>query len=484
MRIVSSTATLPPALKRHLADRKSGAVSDLTADLPEHVVVWGDTLFGIASRYGTTLSALQQLNELPDPDRLEVGQRLKLPGAPQATTPEVYMLPDHLLYRSIGAQEFDIDAFVAAQPGPLRRLSSVIVSRGGAGEVIETRYSASHIVERVSLEFSVDARLLLALLDYRAGLLTDDSSDESRQIYPFISPENGAGVNRAGLYAQLSWMADQLNQGFYGSKYRGRDALEFDDGSRLRFHPELNAGTIALQYALAQFRDSESWRRDVGSAGFIATYQRHFGAEQAEAGNEDGPPPQPPMTLPFGPSQDWRFTGSFHGGWGNGSAWAAIDFAPPFEEDRPYACFTSTVPLTAIARGVIARLAEGVVVLDLDLDGDEGSGWTVLYLHITALDSLKAGQVAEAGSPLGYASCLGGYSTATHLHIARRYNGEWIPADCPACDGTQPPPFVMGGWRVIGLAGQAYQGYLLNEVDNRSVLAEQGRDSDINAISW
>ena len=66
---------------------------------------------------------------------------------------------------------------------------------------------------------------------------------------------------------------------------------------------------------------------------------------------------------------------------------------------------------------MIARLDEGVVILDLDGDGDEGSGWTLLYLHITRHDALAEGQPVEAGNILGYASCLGGYSTATHLHL-------------------------------------------------------------------
>ena len=97
------------------------------------------------------------------------------------------------------------------------------------------------------------------------------------------------------------------------------------------------------------------------------------------------------------------FTGGFHGGWGNGSGWAALDFAPPFEPAKPYACFTSAYPLVAVADGVIARLAEGALILDLDMDGDEGSGWSILYLHITRVESLRTGQAVAAGETLGYA---------------------------------------------------------------------------------
>jgi hypothetical protein len=60
--------------------------------------------------------------------------------------------------------------------------------------------------------------------------------------------------------------------------------------------------------------------------------------------------------------------------------------------------------------------------------------------------------VLTAGQPLGHPSCEGGTSTGTHIHVARKYNGEWIPADGPI-------PFNMEGW--IPHNGDApYQGTL------------------------
>jgi hypothetical protein len=44
-------------------------------------------------------------------------------------------------------------------------------------------------------------------------------------------------------------------------------------------------------------------------------------------------------------------------------------------------------------------------------------------------------------------------STGTHLHFARKYNGEWVTADGPI-------PFILSGWTVI--AGEKpYQGKLV-----------------------
>jgi uncharacterized protein YgiM (DUF1202 family) len=44
-----------------------------------HVVQWGETLFGIAQRYGTSWPVLAQANNISNPDRIYAGQRLCIP---------------------------------------------------------------------------------------------------------------------------------------------------------------------------------------------------------------------------------------------------------------------------------------------------------------------------------------------------------------------------------------------------------------------
>ena len=106
-----------------------------------------------------------------------------------------------------------------------------------------------------------------------------------------------------------------------------------------------------------------------------------------------------------------------------------------------------------------------------------------LYLHLSEDQRINAGTQVLAGDPVGYAACSGGFSTATHLHIARRFNGEWLPADCQNCrEGLVIPPFTMSGWQVVGIPGQEYQGYLTGPGERRQ--AEQGRNTTVNLISW
>ena len=467
------TATTRPQIQ---AQRQPEA-TPTEVRLLTHTVAYGETLTRIAAQYDISVRDLLEANNLPNPDLLTVGAVLALPLASVVYSPANRLLPDSRLVRSPGSADFDAAAYIGGQRGSLRGMSLTLQS--GV-------YSAAQIIERVSREYSVDARILLAFLEHFAQLLSRANASEQARLYPLLSPEQSAPVDRAGLYSQLSWLADQLNEGYYGWKYRGATQLFFADGDSLHYDPSLNAGTIALQHALAQLLDSAAWLAAVGEAGIGATYSRLFGDAFADA--EVVVPPnlaQPALTLPFPPGEVWRFTGGFHGGWGNGSAWAAIDFAPPVEPAAAFACYQSSYPATAVADGVIARLAEGLVVLDLDGDGRESSGWTILYLHIDHHDALQVGQAVEAGNLLGYPACIGGYSNATHLHIARRYNGEWLPADCARCQSSRAAaPFVLGDWRVVGLGSQLYQGFLVNQRDNRSVVAEQGRSSDINAISW
>lgn len=67
--------------------RLSGAVNSAPAGggAGNYTVVAGDTLSGIAQRYNTTWQALQAMNGLANPNLIKVGQVLKVPGAGAAS---------------------------------------------------------------------------------------------------------------------------------------------------------------------------------------------------------------------------------------------------------------------------------------------------------------------------------------------------------------------------------------------------------------
>jgi LysM repeat protein len=443
----------------------------------EYVVQPGDTLSGIAAANGVSVTTLLQINNLSNPDQLEVGQVIQLPEPPQDQGSDFKIVPDSRMVRGPGSGEFNVEEFVRRRPGYIREATDT---------VNDETFTAAQIVERVALEYSVDPRLLLALLEFKSGWITNPQPDESAKTYPMGAQASPLGFDRNGLYRQLTWAADQLNYGYYGWKNRGLDSVEFTDGTRLRFAGSLNAGTVGVQYLLSQYNDFYTWQEQVGSNGFYRTYTSYFGDPFAGAADPVVPVglEQPELTFPFPQGDPWFYTGGPHGGWGSGSAWAAIDFAPPDDINLvSSACYVSQFFATAVAPGVIARTDEGTVILDLDGDGDESTGWTVLYLHMAAEDRIAAGTTVRIGDRIGRPSCEGGFSNGTHMHIARRYNGEWIPASCESCpQGQERPPFIMNGWTVVGFTGQEYQGIMVKGNDRR--IAEQGRLVTENQVSW
>jgi len=103
-----------------------------------------------------------------------------------------------------------------------------------------------------------------------------------------------------------------------------------------------------------------------------------------------------------------------------------------------------------------------VVVVDLDGDGYEQTGWVLLYLHIATLERVRVGQWVDVNDRIGHASCEGGKSTGTHVHIARKYNGEWVAADGPI-------PFTLGGWTVVA-GNKPYEGLLVR--GDKTIIAD------------
>jgi murein DD-endopeptidase MepM/ murein hydrolase activator NlpD len=216
---------------------------------------------------------------------------------------------------------------------------------------------------------------------------------------------------------------------------------------------------------------TEDWQEAVNFHGVYDAYINLFGYPFLQSIEPILPDSllQPPMQLPFEPGVTWYFTGGPHGGWGNGAAWAALDFAPPGEGDG---CVSSDAWVTAVAGGRIVFTGNGMVIQDLERDGYEQIGWSILYMHVESRDRILAGTDIQAGERIGHPSCEGGVSTGTHVHIARKYNGVWI-----AADGSIP--FEANGWISKG-DGSLYDGSMIK--GNQNVEAWDSRKNE-NQIS-
>ncbi|MBE0700020.1 MAG: hypothetical protein IH586_24100, partial [Anaerolineaceae bacterium] len=296
------------------------------------------------------------------------------------------------------------------------------------------------VIQRVAIENSINPRLLLAITERQSHWVYGQPQSLAETDFPigWLKVEN----EKKGLYYQLSWAVQQLNIGYYGWRDGTVTELTFPDQSKLRLAPDLNAGTVSLLYLFSRLYNQPEWAGILyGPDGLMTLYENMFGNPWMRAQTVEPLFPatltQPPLELPYLPGRTWSFTGGPHSAWGPDGARAALDFAP---SSVTHGCYESTEFVTAMASGLVVRSENAVVVLDLDGDGYEQTGWNIMYMHIATQGRIPLGTWANLNDPIGHPSCEGGVSTGTHTHIARKYNGEWILADGPM-------PFVLSGWR-------------------------------------
>jgi len=406
----------------------------------------GDWLPGVARRFGVGVKEITSPKILPETGFIDEGTLLIIPNRLDETiqyTPAVKFMPDSEVVFSATSAGFNIEQYVIDAGGYLSTYREYLGTTAWTPGYRE--------IERLAYENSVNPRLLLALLDYEGGWVRGDPVDQFREDYP-LGHEN---YRNKGMFAQMTWGINQLSLGYYGWRQGLITELTFNDGTKLPLDPTLNAGTVAVMTLFSRHHSLNEWLRIMDmSSGFPHFYQNMFGDPwgRADAIGNFFPPglSQPTMDLPFEPGKTWSYTGGPHSAWGTDGPLAAVDFAP--ENDKP-GCFVTISWVLAVAPGLVVRSGNGVVVVDMDGDGSEQTGWNIMYLHVSSKDRVALGQWVDQNGLIGHASCEGGVSTGTHVHIARKYNGEWMLADGPI-------PFVMEGWTVLA-GDEPYLGKLL-----------------------
>ena len=432
-------------------------------ELVDYIAQTGDTLEMLAARFNTSVAEILEANPFipADATTMPPGMPMRIPIYYRPFWGSQFqIIPDSLFINGPSQVGFDTAAFVAGQPGWLN--GYIEYAFGG-------NRSGAAIVDYVALQFSLSPRILLSLLEYQAGALTQPLKPADLGIYVLGNED----YRYRGVYLQLVWAANLLNDSYY--RYRMGDLIEFEhlDGRIERTDPWQNAATISLHYYFSRLLDGEAFLRAIAFDGLALVYQNAFGDPwEIETPHIPGSLVQPELRLPFAPGLAWAYTGGPHTAYGTAAPFAALDFAPGAISGG---CTPSEEWVTAMAPGVVARSETGTVVLDLDGDGDERTGWVIFYFHIGTEQRAPVGTVLQTGDAIGYPSCEGGRATGTHVHVARKYNGEWILADCVL-------PFNMEGW-IAHNGNQAYQGTLTRagrtvtacECANAASFIESGR---------
>ena len=375
---------------------------------------------------------------------LEAGVELYIPINIEIPFDMPKLIPDVEFLYSLTAKDQDIYELVEEYDGYLNSYTEWFINYGSLTGI--------DLISNISRDNTINPKITLALLQYKSNWVEGVEIPEEALLFP-MGIEDDLQYN---LFTQLGKAIDKLVIGYYGWRYGNLTELTFSDDTTLRLDPYLNAGTVGIMYYFSQDHTQAEWEEILyGDQGYMALYNKWYGDpwenELSTAVHIPADLEQPNMILPLLRNQRWALTGGPHGAWRTDSPWAGLDFAPGLGEPG---CVEPTYAwVLSAASGVIARKSLGVILLDLDGDGDENTGWVLIYLHLNDTDHLEVGDSIDVSEKIGIPSCLGGRTTGIHIHLARKYNGEWMLADGPT-------PFNLGGW-VAHNSDEAYDGFLI-----------------------
>lgn len=320
---------------------------------------------------------------------------------------------DELVY----APDFDsvaIQTYVTAAGGDLANVPLYVGGR---------RYAFGEALIGQTLYYSVSPKIILALIEYQADLVTQPNQPNER--YTWAVGYAGEDGKFAGLGAQMRWAAREM---FYARRdLPTRPLLHFADGD-----VEAPAYLSSAQYVLARLLAPtiRADRLDVALWQFNETYERLFGALPVQV-----PVAPPPPVILHRPLKDITPISSFfdHGGpfltrnmpagivtyWGHSETDMA--FAYNGHDGWDYAAAPPDPALAAAAGTVIfAGIADdncetrAVIV-------DHGHDLRTLYWHLSQIN-VDVGQTVAQGEQIGVVGETG-CAKGPHLHFGVQYRG-------------------------------------------------------------
>ncbi len=401
----------------------------------------GDTLNVVAAHFGVPPGEILASLPLPAQGLLPNDLTLEIPRPIDPVPEPRLLLPDREIVNSPCGRAFDLQQYIDNAAGRLSTYTQDVDSR---------ILSGAEVVKLVADNTSVNPHFLLAFIEFRSGWVLSNPPDAN------LAHPLGLNIqNNLGLFNELTIYAQLLDMGYYGWRQGTLSALVYTDGNPTRIAPELNAGSVAVQYLFARMYRQAEWEDALyGASGFLAIYQKMFGDSTACTGSKEPLFPDglqvPTLELPFVPGEVWALTGGLHADWTTGTPLGALDFAPVTGEKG---CMVSRAWALASAPGIITRAENGVVQLALTDEAGAPTGWELLYMHVAEKDRILVGTHVNMDDRIGHPSCEGGTATGINLHLARLYHGEWIGAG-------DPFPYVLSSW--VALPGKApYQSTLV-----------------------
>lgn len=378
-----------------------------TTDPPVYVVQAGDTLSAIAARYGISVPQLVSANQLSDPDRLAIGQRLVIPtaGAPPVTRRGPALVLRHVVQPGDTpgslARRWQVDESVLREANDLSRPGARLVPgqdvaipltqarmQGGLADlglrpldVVQGQAAALRL--RIPTTGTVHARYAGLPL---AMVYEDGQAWGLFGVHPLTAPGTTWLDVDVAAEAVPRGLAHAVQQGWL----RVSVPVRVTPGTYVTQHLVLPPakGELLQPTRLADERAKLNtiWPQASLAPQWTGVFTRPLSIEF-------------PITSPFGTRRSYNGgpVSGFHEG---------QDFGAP-----------EGAPVLAPAPGRIV-LAEMLAVRGNAVIIDHGAGLHTGYWHLSKID-VQPGQAVQAGDKLGEVGTTG-LSTGWHLHWEAR----------------------------------------------------------------
>ncbi len=391
-----------------------------------YIVQAGDTLFSIATKFNTTIAALQQANNITNPNALSVGQRLLIPGAvaqnavtPSPTargpTPGVTRETSNVTPVANAETETyivkagDTLAGIAAQFGvalaELQRINNIanpnLLSVGQRLIIPKISNTAPTLPDGIVLDPQVVKQGETITLRVTTENVAEVLGKFDQQQLRFNKIENQwvalIGISRCANYV-----------GEYSVNLTVRDNL--GNPKAEQFNVRVNAGTFPTQDLTLTSEMSALLDPAIMNAenALVAQTVSAYTPGQAWNGKFRSPldVQNPRVSTNFG---DRR---SYNGGAPGLCGHEGIDYAVP-----------GGTPVFAPASGIVV-LAQPLHVRGNVVFIDHGRGVFSAFYHLSKIIA-QPGQRVSAGDKVGEVGTTG-FSTGDHLHWSMWVNGIYV----------------------------------------------------------
>jgi hypothetical protein len=181
----------------------------------------------------------------------------------------------------------EIQAYLDTQPGPLKGFRAMVGDRD---------HSFAEILASQALYFSVNPKVLLALIEQQSGLITNPAPSEDQ--IKWMLGYRGDDERHAGWFAQLRWARREMHLAQHD--FPANPELIYADQTHSAPPSTLGVAEYAVARVLAATTSADGLaaKLDGGERSFVATYTRLFG-DPREAPTGWPEPSAPFLSLPM-----------------------------------------------------------------------------------------------------------------------------------------------------------------------------------------